>query len=158
MGFIITIVSSFLIGTDAPNGAVAPGDIVHTEAVYENTTADPITAEVYYNGFDGVEVSLGETTFLPGVPVVFDVDQEVAADATENVAFTWSYKTIGFGLSNQRVFGITSPADVERSGRVGIEDLVNVILRWGSDDVLADVNGDGVVDTEDLIEVVRAWG
>jgi hypothetical protein len=50
------------------------------------------------------------------------------------------------------------PADTNDDGLVDVEDLVNVILAWGSSDPDADVNGDDVVDVMDLVAVILAWG
>ena len=50
------------------------------------------------------------------------------------------------------------PADVNGDGEVDVEDLVEVILAWGTDDAVADVNSDGAVDVQDLTEVIVTWG
>ncbi|MHC4908788.1 MAG: hypothetical protein ACYTF9_03605 [Planctomycetota bacterium] len=50
------------------------------------------------------------------------------------------------------------PADTNDSGAVDVEDLVAVILSWGTNDLAADVNYDGTVDVEDLVAVILAWG
>jgi hypothetical protein len=49
-------------------------------------------------------------------------------------------------------------ADTNRNGSVDVEDLVNVILAWGTDDLSADTNADGIVDVADLISVILNWG
>ncbi|MHC5005414.1 MAG: GC-type dockerin domain-anchored protein, partial [Planctomycetota bacterium] len=48
--------------------------------------------------------------------------------------------------------------DVDGDGTVGIDDLVAVVLAWGSDDADADVTADGIVDADDLIAVIGGWG
>lgn len=50
------------------------------------------------------------------------------------------------------------PADVNGDGAVDVQDLVEVILAWGSDEASPDVNDDGIVDVQDLVEVILAWG
>jgi hypothetical protein len=50
------------------------------------------------------------------------------------------------------------PADVDGTGTVDVDDLVAVILAWGTDDPDADVTGDGTVDVDDLVEVILSWG
>jgi hypothetical protein len=50
------------------------------------------------------------------------------------------------------------PADVDGDDEIGVDDLIAVILAWGSSDPDADVNDDGAVDVDDLVEVVLAWG
>ena len=41
---------------------------------------------------------------------------------------------------------------------VDVQDMVNVILAWGTDDAAADVDGSGIVDVNDLVQVVLDWG
>ena len=41
-------------------------------------------------------------------------------------------------------------------GTVDTEDLIAVIIAWGTTD--ADVNGDGVTNVLDLVEVITQWG
>ena len=50
------------------------------------------------------------------------------------------------------------PADVNGDGSVDVQDLSEVILKWGSADPAADVNHDGSVDVQDLSEVIINWG
>ena len=50
------------------------------------------------------------------------------------------------------------PADTNGDGVVGVEDLIEVVLAWGSDDESADVTNDGIVDVEDLVQLILAWG
>ena len=39
-----------------------------------------------------------------------------------------------------------------------MDDLVAVILAWGTDDPAADVNDDGTVGVDDLVAVIVGWG
>ncbi|MHC5004387.1 MAG: CHRD domain-containing protein [Planctomycetota bacterium] len=48
--------------------------------------------------------------------------------------------------------------DVNCDGAIDVDDLVEVILQWGTDDPAADVNGDGTVDVDDLVAVILGWG
>ena len=50
------------------------------------------------------------------------------------------------------------PADTNDDGTVDVQDLVNVITAWGTDDANADVNTDGIVDVQDLVAIITAWG
>jgi len=50
------------------------------------------------------------------------------------------------------------PTDTNGDGNTDVDDLVAVILAWGSDDATADVNGSGLVDVDDLLAVILAWG
>ena len=52
------------------------------------------------------------------------------------------------------------PADTNNSGVVADEDLVAVLMDWGTDGASnnGDVNGDGTVDVIDLIAIILSWG
>ena len=49
-------------------------------------------------------------------------------------------------------------ADVDGNGVVNVDDLVAVILAWGTDDAAADVDGNGIVDVDDMVAVILASG
>jgi hypothetical protein len=48
--------------------------------------------------------------------------------------------------------------DLDGDGFIGVQDLVLVLLGWGSSGVPADFNGDGIVDIHDMIHVILHWG
>jgi hypothetical protein len=52
----------------------------------------------------------------------------------------------------------TPPEDTDGDGDVDVDDLVNVMLDWGTDGSMhnGDVTGDGYVDADDLIAVILA--
>jgi hypothetical protein len=50
------------------------------------------------------------------------------------------------------------PADVNADGTVDVQDLVDLLLAWGTADPEADVTGDGLVDVQDLVALIVAWG
>ncbi len=53
------------------------------------------------------------------------------------------------------------PADLDRSGVIGAEDLAAVLFAWGTDGGKtpeADIDGDGTVGAEDLSVLIAAWG
>ncbi|MHC5028240.1 MAG: hypothetical protein ACYTGR_15920 [Planctomycetota bacterium] len=54
--------------------------------------------------------------------------------------------------------GAACDGDANGDGSVGVEDLVEVILAWGTNTPSADFNNDGVVNVEDLVTVVVNWG
>jgi bacterioferritin-associated ferredoxin len=58
--------------------------------------------------------------------------------------------------------GYACPADTNGDGVVDVNDLVNVIVLWGTDGqaagIDADVIVDGTVDVNDLVAVIVAWG
>ncbi|MHC5001524.1 MAG: DNRLRE domain-containing protein [Planctomycetota bacterium] len=51
-------------------------------------------------------------------------------------------------------------ADTDGNGVVDVDDLVAVILDWGTDgsENNTDINGDGIVNVDDLVAVILAWG
>jgi hypothetical protein len=49
-------------------------------------------------------------------------------------------------------------ADYDGDGQVDVDDLIGIILAWGTDDPAADLDGDGVVDVGDLQTVITDWG
>jgi hypothetical protein len=53
---------------------------------------------------------------------------------------------------------ISCPSDLTADGQVGVDDLLAVILLWGSDDQDGDVNLDGIVDVQDLTDLLLTWG
>jgi hypothetical protein len=57
-----------------------------------------------------------------------------------------------YDLADLRLLG-----DADRDGDVDVDDLLAVIMGWGSDDHAADVNQDGVVDVDDLLAVITHW-
>ncbi len=54
----------------------------------------------------------------------------------------------------------TCLGDTDGNGAVDVDDLVAVILDWGTDGVAngTDIDGSGLVDVDDLVAVILAWG
>jgi hypothetical protein len=51
-----------------------------------------------------------------------------------------------------------APADVDRSGAVGFDDLLAVLAAWGACDACpTDIDGNGTVDFDDLLTVLAGW-
>jgi spore coat protein A len=50
------------------------------------------------------------------------------------------------------------PGDTGGDGVTDVQDLVAVVLAWGTADPFADVTADGVVDVQDLVAVLLGWG
>jgi hypothetical protein len=49
--------------------------------------------------------------------------------------------------------------DIDANGRVDVDDLIEVLVAWGSDGSSdADVNSDGIVNADDLGVVLSGWG
>ncbi len=67
-------------------------------------------------------------------------------------------------VQNVNADGTLGPApctgDTNGDGVVDVDDLVNVILDWGTDGTEngGDVDGSGTVDVDDLVAVILAWG
>jgi hypothetical protein len=56
------------------------------------------------------------------------------------------------------IFAAPVPGDTNCDGVVNVDDLLTVILAWGTSDPRADVNHDGVVNVDDLLMVILNWG
>ncbi len=50
------------------------------------------------------------------------------------------------------------PADLDGNMIIDVQDLVALIVAWGTDDAAADLDGSGIVDVGDLVMVIVAWG
>jgi hypothetical protein len=50
------------------------------------------------------------------------------------------------------------PTDTNDDGTTNVDDLVNIIVTWGTPGGVADVNEDGVVSVDDLVDVITFWG
>ncbi|MHC5003062.1 MAG: hypothetical protein ACYTJ0_08050, partial [Planctomycetota bacterium] len=48
--------------------------------------------------------------------------------------------------------------DTDGNGMVDVDDLMKVILAWGTDDRDADIDGSGTVDVDDLMSVIEVFG
>ena len=48
--------------------------------------------------------------------------------------------------------------DVDGNGEVNVNDILNVIAVFGTDDPSGDANGDGQVDISDILLVISHWG
>ena len=48
--------------------------------------------------------------------------------------------------------------DATRDGIVNVDDIIAVILAWGSNDPDADIDGNGIVDATDLVLVLGGYG
>lgn len=50
------------------------------------------------------------------------------------------------------------PGDLNNDGLVNTDDLLRVVIEWGTVHTAADINGSGRVDTDDLITLIVNWG
>jgi hypothetical protein len=63
----------------------------------------------------------------------------------------------GVGVNLRLTLRPPAPEDVDASGFISIDDLVEVILHWGQTTGPADVNFDGTIGIDDVVAVVLAW-
>jgi hypothetical protein len=54
--------------------------------------------------------------------------------------------------------GSGCPADLDGDGSVSVQDLIVVILAFGTDDAAADIDGNGIVDAADIVALITSWG
>jgi hypothetical protein len=78
-----------------------------------------------------------------------------------HVSHTLLVAALGLALAPAAV--ADCPADTDGNGRVNVDDLVNIIVGWGTDGqgtpgVNADVDDSGLVDVNDLVEIIVAFG
>jgi hypothetical protein len=66
--------------------------------------------------------------------------------------------TAELALALDSILPPACPEDVNDNGMVDVQDLVAVILAWGTSDAAADVNDTGIVDVADLVAVIVKWG
>jgi hypothetical protein len=50
------------------------------------------------------------------------------------------------------------PTDIIVDYQTNVDDLVFLILAWGTSNPVADINGDGVVGVDDQVELILGWG
>jgi hypothetical protein len=72
----------------------------------------------------------------------------------------WMLTHYGSWATAVTVGPVGCPEDTNLDGQIDADDLVNVILDWGTDGSAnnTDVDGNGVVNTDDLVTVILAWG
>jgi hypothetical protein len=83
---------------------------------------------------------------------VLDVCQAVSADGLVVIGHS-------FGVGGWMVtIEPECDTDLDGNGVVNVDDLVAIILAWGTDDAAADVDGSGTVDVDDMLAVILSWG
>jgi hypothetical protein len=96
--------------------------------------------------WDEVIQDVGRIRFFYGNPEFFFIFQQWTL-GLDNVRFTVDPMDGGCG------------ADVTGDGSVNIDDVVAVVLAWGTCvDCAEDINGDDLVNIDDIVEVVLAFG
>jgi hypothetical protein len=126
---------------------------------------DAVTGDLVRAYVQGVDSGIANPTgfaFLPssvgGGPA--DCNGNLVPDACDIAAGT-SLDRDGDGVPDEcgAVPPPACPADVDGSGEVDVDDLVTVILQWGTDGADGgDVDGSGEVDVDDIVAVVLDWG
>jgi hypothetical protein len=109
---------------------------------------------------------------LPGLPpasgdelrIVARPDGGVAGDALPAVRLR-RLEVLAAGTSELQITDETyeraepaCPADVNGDQQIGVDDLLALILAWGTSDPVADLDGSGLVDVNDLLALILAWG
>ncbi|MHC5003358.1 MAG: PEP-CTERM sorting domain-containing protein [Planctomycetota bacterium] len=124
--------------------------------------ADPTSATLPDGWFTNLDVTNFE---LPEGVTFADIISGV-----DRIHFTtfepgWFFSSSDYDVSVDNITittgGGTDPcaADVDGSGAVDVDDLVEVVLSWGACmGCPADVDNDGIVGVDDLVEVILRWG
>jgi predicted outer membrane repeat protein len=173
-GSATTLVNSVVWGNTAAFGPqLGLGTVFGTGAVLtvEHSAVESGAAVVYI--VDDTSLVWGEGN-LEKDPMLADaanhdlhlLSGSVAIDAGDNAAVPLDVTTDLDG--NARIIGGTvdmgayelCPADTDGNGAVDADDLVNLILDWGTDGSQhgGDVDGSGVVDADDLVTLILSWG
>lgn len=84
------------------------------------------------------------------------INQEIA------IVGAWSDEDNGIESGSAYLFDAIAipgncPWDLDGSGSVGINDLIELFAQWGTDDS-ADFDGDGLVSKSDLVVLLANWG
>jgi hypothetical protein len=140
--------------------------------------ADGIAADCDGNGVpDACDIASGIAADCDGngVPDACDIAYGIASDCNGNgvpdacdIAYGIAADCNGNGVPDACDGGCPAPlpapprclGDLDGNDRVGVEDLIAVIIAWGvchADDT-ADLTDDGFVDVHDLLVVLRHWG
>ncbi|MHC4908415.1 MAG: GC-type dockerin domain-anchored protein [Planctomycetota bacterium] len=120
---------------------------------------DEATCQTFGGAFQGAGTACGSVS-CPQPIGACCADGGVCADLPESTC-TSIPRAVWAGPGTSCAAGDCNapcPADVTGDGVVDVQDLVEVVLAWGSDDADADVNDDGVVDVQDLVEIITTWG
>jgi hypothetical protein len=148
--------------SDVQGGWTGPGS--------GNIEADPVFVDAGASNFrlsadpPSPAVNAGSNDAVPSD--TFDVDQDMnAAEKTpdRDIEERIVGRFVDMGAYEQPDNAENCEADVTEDGVVDVEDLVAVILGWGScppppEACPEDANGDGVVDVQDLVGVILNWG
>jgi hypothetical protein len=158
------------------SGAVTYSDVQGGYFGDTNIDADPLF----------IDPDNGDLRFQPGSPCIdagdntavpldeYDLDSDgiseepLPFDLDGNPRFHDDPGTADTGMGNPpnvdmgayEFQGVTCLADTNDNGTVDADDLLNVILDWGTDGSAhgGDVDGGGLVDADDLVMLILAWG
>jgi len=115
------------------------GSAFITSSIISNNTA---------NLYDGSAMK----TFGGAVPTVSDTI--ICGNSLQQIAGEW----LDAGGNEVVDQCVGSCPDLNNDGIVGVNDLLVIIDKWGTNDAIADLNGDGIVDVGDVLLVIGNWG
>jgi hypothetical protein len=162
-----SIVQWHLFGASAvgtPGTGIASG--TGTEVQFTPIDGGP-TGSVRYDLVMAIDMPLelqADTTYwlgfsAPGL-LPLSADGQSGMPAHSLVMGGWQPAAGDFAFTLDRLPPQRCPADTDGDGTVGVDDLVNVILDWGTATAPnnGDVDGSGLVDVDDLLMVITSWG
>ena len=104
-------------------------------------------------GYGQVEILTGGS--FPRFVLPIDLDEDCDLDLL----------VADIGAHSLRVYrnetvqgGDCAAADLNGDGRVDVQDLLDLLARWGSPHPAADLNYDGIVDVLDMLFLLEHWG
>ena len=119
----------------------------------------------YYFGTDEIAFSTSSDG-LPGVSRSFDSFTHAAEEAGLSRIYGgihWIFDHTDARTSGHALADLVWSSKLRRIGdisgddAVGLDDLVLLVERWGSDDADADLNGDGTVNFLDMLDLLARW-
>ncbi|MHC4992482.1 MAG: hypothetical protein ACYTGC_16030 [Planctomycetota bacterium] len=130
---------------------------------------DGVVDDVTWSGqhFNGKQQLFGTSStrafLVPGSTAVFQYPAglDPADFGPVEMGINFALSAAGATLFGAVQFDVgPCPADTDDSGAVDVDDLLNVILDWGTDGSAhqGDIDGSGLVNADDLVALLLAWG
>jgi len=120
------------------------GHYFGTDDIAFSTSSDGLPGIIrHFDSFTQAAEEAGMSRIYGGIHWIFDhTDARTSGHALADLIWSTKLRRIG---------------DLSGDDQVGVDDLVLLVARWGSDDADADLNGDGVVNFLDLLDLLSRW-
>ncbi|MHC5003326.1 MAG: serine hydrolase [Planctomycetota bacterium] len=152
------------VGTPGPEIASGIGADAQFTPIEGGATGAELFDLVFAMELSPTVMLAADTTYwlgfsAPGL-LPLSTDDQSGMPAQSQFLGGWQPAAGDFAFTLDRLPPQPCPADTDGDGTVGVDDLVNVILDWGSAAAPnnGDVDGNGFVDVDDLLLVIVSWG